>query len=208
MDSPRPRETTISDRIISDYGNGADLAAISTQYGFTVDQIRAIVATGTSPAAITAPSGDAGVPAPARRRPWTLIGGGVVLLMLLLAGVTSVYRLLFAAGGAAAARPSASPTPTAFEKAQSTCDSFKAGTTISDGGKTLLIDSTGKEDYTGVPVGTLACLMNSLGTPDAVVSHIDSTRALDGRQEDSWGEFTASWSYHPDQGLDMIVRAR
>jgi hypothetical protein len=35
---------------------------------------------------------------------------------------------------------------------------------------------------------------------------MDSTSALNGRQEDSWQEFTASWTYHPDNGIDLIVR--
>ena len=33
-----------------------------------------------------------------------------------------------------------------------------------------------------------------------------STRALDGRQSATWAQFEASWTYHPDDGLDVLVR--
>lgn len=38
-----------------------------------------------------------------------------------------------------------------------------------------------------------------------MLSEIGQTRALDGRQKASWGKVEASWSYHPDRGLDMTL---
>ena len=49
------------------------------------------------------------------------------------------------------------------------------------------------------------CVLNSLQVPDRVRSHIDSTRALDGMQEDSWDGFNARWSYHPDDGVTITI---
>jgi hypothetical protein len=37
---------------------------------------------------------------------------------------------------------------------------------------------------------------------------MEQTRALDGRQQDTWGGYTASWSYHPDSGMELIVQAK
>ena len=34
---------------------------------------------------------------------------------------------------------------------------------------------------------------------------INSTRALDGMQTDSWHDITARWTYHPDDGLDITL---
>ena len=93
-------------------------------------------------------------------------------------------------------------------QAQNQCDSTKSGTTIADGGRTLTIDSQGSEDFTGLGLTNLDCVLTALQVPEAVKQHIQSTRALDGRQEDSWDGFTASWSYHPDDGLDAIVQAK
>ena len=38
-----------------------------------------------------------------------------------------------------------------------------------------------------------------------MVAHIESTRALDGYQQETFGEFSASWTYHPDDGLNMTI---
>jgi hypothetical protein len=132
-------------------------------------------------------------------------------LLIILAAVGAFFALVIAGIVVAALRsdtgiPIVAPR-SPFETAQTKCDQTHAGTRISDGGKTLLVDTVGGEDYSGIPITGLACLVNELEIPSAVVAHIDSTRALDGRQEDEWDGFTASWSYHPDEGLDMIVRA-
>ena len=45
----------------------------------------------------------------------------------------------------------------------------------------------------------------ALDTPDSVVNRMSNTRALDGMQEATWGDFEATWTYHPDDGLDLII---
>jgi hypothetical protein len=39
----------------------------------------------------------------------------------------------------------------------------------------------------------------------AFSSKMDRTRALDGMQDASWDDLSASWTYHPDAGLDITV---
>jgi phosphatidylethanolamine-binding protein (PEBP) family uncharacterized protein/LysM repeat protein len=51
----------------------------------------------------------------------------------------------------------------------------------------------------------LTCVLANLDVPARVVSHIDQTRALDGLQEDSWGDYNAQWTYHPDSGLTITI---
>jgi hypothetical protein len=41
--------------------------------------------------------------------------------------------------------------------------------------------------------------------PDSIDSRIGSKRALDGRQTATWDGFSASWGYHPDSGLDIVI---
>ncbi len=77
---------------------------------------------------------------------------------------------------------------------------------MTDNGQTLLIDSSGEEDFGKLSVSALQCVLDGLKMPAAVQTHMFETRALDGRQENAWPGFTASWSYHPDQGMDVIVR--
>jgi len=85
------------------------------------------------------------------------------------------------------------------------CDPSGSGTSIADEGKTLVIDGKGEEDLRGVDLATLDCLLGRLEVPVAIKQKMFETRALDGRQDGSWGRLQASWSYHPDQGLDLIV---
>jgi hypothetical protein len=89
--------------------------------------------------------------------------------------------------------------------AKTTCGADEVA--LADGDKTLVIDSTGDEDTHGVSSSTVACLLTNLGTPVAVTQQMGSTRSVDGRQSATWPGFSASWTYHPDQGLDIIVTA-
>lgn len=45
----------------------------------------------------------------------------------------------------------------------------------------------------------------ALEGPQRVQSRIASTRALDGVQEDSWDDYTAHWTYHPDDGVNITI---
>ncbi|OWU99814.1 hypothetical protein B5D80_28730 [Micromonospora wenchangensis] len=84
------------------------------------------------------------------------------------------------------------------------CSVVSADARIGDGGNSLTLDGRGEED-SGLAYTDIVCILNELGAPDHVLSEMDSTRALDGRQSAQWGEIRASWSYHPDQGLDLIL---
>lgn len=112
--------------------------------------------------------------------------------------------------GAPAAAASASSTGglgNPLRGAANSCDTQKMGTRVEDDGKTLIIDNTGDEDSpsASVDVITLQCLLGALSTPESVKAQMFATRALDGRQEATWDRFSASWSYHPNTGLDLIV---
>ena len=105
-------------------------------------------------------------------------------------------------------------TPTALQETQieeslSECSISSADRyfDIGDGGYTLSIDGEGEESA-GADISDIACVLFELDVSDAVVGRIDNTRALDGTQEGSWGNFFATWSYHPDSGLSMIIEER
>ena len=71
---------------------------------------------------------------------------------------------------------------------------------------TLTMNYGYKQDDDGdlLPNGLIAgliqtCVLDELETPPQVQEHIDTTRALDGTQEDSWGDYQARWTYPPGQ---------
>ncbi len=75
-----------------------------------------------------------------------------------------------------------------------------------DGGTSVLLDGEGEDVGSGtLTVTQIACVLNEVDIPDSVVYRIDDTRALDGRQNADWDGMTASWSYHPDSGLDLVL---
>lgn len=79
----------------------------------------------------------------------------------------------------------------------------------SDEGISISFDTQGDDEWeSDGPYDTyedVACVLAELDTPDYVIQHIDSTRALDGQQTDEWGDFEARWTYHPDSGMQMTV---
>lgn len=113
----------------------------------------------------------------------------------------------FVGGSATQARAAAGKTqPVVFGNAVKGCNLSSAdGVDLGDDGHTLIIDSKGEEDYSGVDIDDVACLLSAVDMPDSVVAEIDSTRALDGTQKARWQEFHASWTYHPDDGVRLIL---
>lgn len=108
--------------------------------------------------------------------------------------------------------PPGSHHPPRLEGALDRCDAAIAdskavhpvGTTVfesADGGHSILINSaTQHED-----IVVLGCLFNELGTPQAIVAEMDSTTAMMGRQEAEADGINYAWSYHPDNGIDMVL---
>ncbi|MEL7975770.1 hypothetical protein AAG589_07880 [Isoptericola sp. F-RaC21] len=152
---------------------------------------------------------------PARSTRWTTsrkvavgAGGGAVVLLAVVAGL--------AIGGDDEAVASSTSESSATEVAvtdttalaaayDAWVDDTTTGVTLADDDHTLVIDTQGDDDYEGADIETLAGILYQLDVPTRVVTLIESTRALDGMQSDTWDEFTATWSYHPDDGLEIVI---
>lgn len=76
---------------------------------------------------------------------------------------------------------------------------------IGDDGASLNLDHQGAEESSGISLDSLVCILEELEAPDSVVAEMSQTRALDGRQSADWDGIHASWSYHPDSGLDIVL---
>ncbi|WP_033104840.1 hypothetical protein [Microbacterium profundi] len=70
---------------------------------------------------------------------------------------------------------------------------------------TALEMSTAGEETPGAEYEDVACILNELGMSETILSRIGTTRAMDGRQEGSWDGYVASWTYHPDDGLSILI---
>ena len=133
-------------------------------------------------------------------RRWA-IGGAVALVAVVGIGTA------FASGGSpkldAAAAVGLRPQ-TAIEKAAATCGLFN----VEDNGHSITLDTKGEEDATGDAMFSVGCVVNELSMPDYIVQKVDHTRALDGMQSDTWDGYTATWTYHPDNGLLLIIESK
>lgn len=116
-----------------------------------------------------------------------IIAGPIILIAGILAIVLST---------AAAASP--------FESALDECGIQSGGDArLMDDGNALLLDTEGDES-SGLQLATVACVLIALDVPQATMSRMDSTRALDGRQTDEFNGITVEWTYHPDEGMDVL----
>jgi hypothetical protein len=134
----------------------------------------------------------------APRRTWIwAIPAAVLLVGVGAAGALLVPRLT------AKEAPPADTGPT-LAAAYRECDQVGQ---LGDGGKTLVLDGLGKDRNSGsLSVQQEMCVLNAIDTPSYVTAAMQQTRALDGRQSQTWGNFQASWTYHPDDGLDVVLR--
>jgi hypothetical protein len=92
--------------------------------------------------------------------------------------------------------------PSPLAETSTTCD---AGI-LADDDHTLVVDMAGEDTSTGIETfdGVL-CVLDDLDAPQALVARMESTRALDGMQSATWSSYEVTWTYHPDDGLDLII---
>lgn len=142
------------------------------------------------------------------------IFGGTGLIAGLLLGV------MVGAGASSPATPAASGSDiaadagsadvgfgsTAIESAVEDCGlTDAAGISIGDEGHSVTIQTTGEDNTYGADIYETVCVLQGLDASDSVIARMDSTRALDGRQMGTWDDFEASWGYHPDDGLNLVI---
>lgn len=128
----------------------------------------------------------------------------LVLATLVVGAAGGAAFILLRPGGAPAAQPAPSPTVSPLRDAWDDCGSAGA---LRDDDTTLVLDMEGDDLGSGdLSFSDIACVLDQLGAPSYVTEAMERTRALDGVQRETWDQYEASWTYHPDQGLDIIIR--
>jgi len=86
-----------------------------------------------------------------------------------------------------------------------TCEASESSwVTVDQGG--LVVEGNGAESP-GVPVTTIVCILEELDIPESVLTRMSNTNSTMGVVEGSWGDYDATWTYHPDNGLFIHVVA-
>lgn len=77
---------------------------------------------------------------------------------------------------------------------------------VEDEGGTLILDTLpSDDDPLGISAMALECVEIQLEMPTWLTESISTTRALDGRQTGEWDGYSAQWTYHPDNGLNLVI---
>lgn len=93
-----------------------------------------------------------------------------------------------------------------LDSAKETCAPGSAHAQLGDGGDTLALRSVGNKSA-GLTEVQLECFLDELEVTDAIRTELGTTRALDGRQSADWDGYHATWTYHPNSGLAMVITA-
>jgi len=126
------------------------------------------------------------------------VGAGVILV----GGLTLLVELIVRGGEARRQEARRQQAHQQISDALDTCGiRDSTGVEVTDAGEGVIFSSTG---LYGADFSDIECFGDGIGMPQHVRSEMYQTRALDGRQEAEWDVFAASWSYHPDDGLDVV----
>lgn len=116
-------------------------------------------------------------------------------------------------GGSDDATNSSEADETGIEQAYDFCDEVTAEASnpfdistiadVEDDGASLIIDGDDSPDS----IASTVCLLQRIDVPDSTISLMQGTTAMMGRQTDEWDGYEAAWTYHPDNGLDIVVKA-
>lgn len=145
--------------------------------------------------AVPGPPPDAG--APSTRH---LVIGAAGVGIGLIAGI-----LIGALAGPLFNAVTAAVSPSPITNAVETCDvADNPWIVVGDDGDSVSLQTEGDE-ASGAELTDVVCVLVELDVPDSVITRMDSTRALDGRQTAEWDDLSASWGYHPSNGLDVVI---
>ena len=93
------------------------------------------------------------------------------------------------------------------------CDLYDDGTaSVAEDGSYMTIDNNpynargGSILFGEFGLENVKLTNKALGLPDWLYEEMGQTRALDGRQKEVFDNVTVTWSYHPDQGLEVLYR--
>lgn len=94
----------------------------------------------------------------------------------------------------------ATPAKGSIGKVAASC-----GVSAASDGRSITMRTAGAKTAGGENVKDVACVLAGLKAPQHIYSLIDATRALDGMQSETWGDYVARWTYHPDNGLTIVI---
>lgn len=140
-----------------------------------------------------------------------VVGGGIAGIVAVASQPTPLERVGEACAGTA-------PLSTLldeedgeplFEDDGTLDEYFEGVVSVEDDGRTLILQTLPEDDDPlGLSTLALDCVQTELDMPTWLTTSMGQTRSLDGRQSEQWDAFSAQWSYHPDNGVNLIIMQR
>lgn len=130
----------------------------------------------------------------------------IVRYVILLAALISLSAC---GSGAETSTPTATqattPASNAILDALRECGPARAYTLADENRSAIVEVSTGYD--ADQELEEAQCFIKAVGFSDADLALVNNTTALAGQQEATIDGYTMSWSYHPDNGLNMVITA-
>lgn len=106
-----------------------------------------------------------------------------------------------------------SSSPSLLVEAHEACsDHDLSGVTLDDDRGAMTINGAGRQDDGTITEDGIAtylayeCIEDALDVPQFVRDEMGATTSLQGRQSANWDDLEATWSYHPNNGLNITYR--
>lgn len=142
-------------------------------------------------------------PEPPHKSKTTPIGVVVIILLAIVAIVVAISTTSGndSPSGASGVESKGTRIEVAGETAGCTT------TVIEDNGASLSFDTEGEDldDTSNATLDEMVCWLGALDTPSYIIDKMDSTNSLAGMVSDDWDGYEASWTYHPDNGMDLTI---
>lgn len=120
--------------------------------------------------------------------------GFLVAIVLVLGAAVALYYLRFAGAQN-------------FSSALDTCHASGSYVRLAADKSSLTLQAE-SESGRDLSAPVFLCVLDELDAPASMHQRMLLTRAIDGTQEEQWGLYRATWTYHPDQGLNVVISAR
>lgn len=99
------------------------------------------------------------------------------------------------------------PEKSALEKAYDHCEPDDPNGTLEllDDGEAMSINTRSIDTGGDAGIDGLVCVFILLDVPERIVTQMDSTTAMMGVRTATDDSFTYEWTYHPDNGLNVLI---
>lgn len=135
---------------------------------------------------------------------WLFAAIGAAVLIIAIAATTVFFHLKSRADAAQAHKLALLDREYEFGEVADKCGISTLGYDVLDDGESIQFRRASTLETHKATGSQIKCFAGEIGAPSSFEFKLENTRALDGTLSEKWGNFQATWTYHPSQGLNII----